>query len=98
MAKESFERSRSALLLPPPRVECPGQRDCRNPRDEGADDPRRDTFEDDAFGDQPPADQAADPGHAHAQRNQGDEGSHPALGRLGSIPSPLSHAISPPAG
>jgi hypothetical protein len=43
-------------------------------------------------------DQAADPGHAHAQRNQGNEGSHPAIGRLGSIPSSPSHASSPPAG
>ena len=98
MAKESFERRRSALGLPAPRVECPGQRDRRNPGDEGADHPRWDTFEDNAFGDQPPADQAADPVHTHAQRNQGDDGSHPARGRLGSIPSFPAHAISPLAG
>jgi hypothetical protein len=34
--------------------------------------------------------------HAHAQRNQGDDGPQPGVGRLGSIPSFPCHAISPP--
>src|SRR5262249_39217029 len=88
------------LVLLPSGVECPDQRDCRKRREHSADDPRRDTFEDDAFGDQLPANQTADPVDAHAQCNQSNEGSHPGGGPLGPIPWSASHATShgrPPA-
>src|SRR5262249_16097148 len=84
------------LVLRPPGIDCPDQPDCRQHREDRADNPRRGPLEDDALGDQPPADQATDPVDAHAQYHQGDEDSHPGVGWLRSIPSFLSHTSSPP--
>jgi hypothetical protein len=75
-------------------MECPGQGDCCKSRDCRAENPRRDTFKDDALGYQPPTDKADNPVAASPQRNQGDKGSYPGIYWLESILLFPIHAIA----
>src|SRR5262249_6822277 len=82
------------LALPPASgVECPDQGDCRKSRDDRSENPRRDTFEDDAFGYQSPADEANNPIAADTHRDNDDKSFRPGTDWLGSIPSLFAHSL-----